>query len=261
MIKLKVALLDSGIGGWSFLTKIEEKYPQHTYLYYADQKNSPYGNKSFSELEAITHNWISLFKEQEIDLLILACNTLTASFKTTFQRHLNVPVYGTTDGLIEDSISEENLVLLATVSTVKSGWYNKIFPNKNLFLAGSTWLAATIEKKFFLTEIELDMLKLEVENIAGSNWESMILGCTHYPLIKNQLELIWPNKQFIDPAETIVEKLSDYLMCSGVNSNIIMYTTGNASLLEEQVRSFFNEKNQKKISSAKIRQTEGGLIR
>lgn len=256
-----MALLDSGIGGWSFLTKIEEKYPQHTYLYYADQKNSPYGNKSFSELEAIAQEWISLFKEQEIDLLILACNTLTASFKETFQRHLDVPVYGTTDGLLESSSRDENLVLLATVSTVKSGWYNKIFPGVNLFSVGSTWLAATIEKKFSLTEIELEMLKLEVENIAGSGWGSMILGCTHYPLIKNQLELIWPDKLFIDPAETIVEKLSDHLMCPSVNSNIIMYTTGDSELLEEQVRSFFNEKKQKKISSAKIRQTEGGLIR
>jgi len=258
---LKVALLDSGIGGWSFLTKIEEKYPLHTYLYYADQKNSPYGNKNFSELEAIAHEWISLFKEQEIDLLILACNTLTASFKETFQRHLDVPVYGTTDGLLENSFIDEKLVLLATVSTVKSGWYNRIFPNINLFSVGSTWLAATIEKKYCLTEIELEMLKQEVENIAGNDWTSMILGCTHYPLVKNQLELIWPNKRFIDPAETVVEKLSDHLTYPDVNNNIIMYTTGDSKLLDEQVRSFFNEKKQKKISSAKIRQTEGGLIR
>ena len=258
---MKVALLDSGIGGWSFLTKIEARYPQHTYLYYADQKNCPYGNKTLKELESIADEWITLLKEEEIDILILACNTLTALFKEKFQTELNIPVIGTTDGLEGNMYKEKKIVLLATVKTVQSGWYERVFSESKLSTVGNTWLAAMIEERFALTDIELELLKLEVENVAGDDWDAIILGCTHYPLIKNHLEKIWPDKHFIDPAETIVDKVAKYLTRNEVNNNVIMYTSGDLVLLEEQVRSFFDEKKQKKISSAKIRQTEGGLIR
>ncbi|WP_456363864.1 glutamate racemase [Priestia aryabhattai] len=257
---MKVALLDSGIGGWSFLTKIEARYPEHTYLYYADQKNCPYGNKTLQELENIACEWIALFKDEEIDILILACNTLTAIFKEKFQTELNIPVIGTTDGLENNEYKEKEIVLLATVKTAQSGWYERIFTNSKLSMVGNTWLAATIEERFALTDIESELLKLEVENVAGNEWDAMILGCTHYPLIKEQLKKIWPRKHFIDPAETIVDKLAMFLTRKEVNNNVIMYTSGDLALLEEQVRSFFDEKKQKKISSAKIRQTEGGLI-
>lgn len=250
---MKVGLLDSGIGGWSFLTKIEERYPQHKYLYFADQKNCPYGNKSLSELEDIADSWIEVFKEKEIDILVIACNTLTAWFKEKFRNELNIPVFGTTDGLEKKEITDKKMVLLATVKTVQSQLYQKIFPDKDLCQIGNVWLANTIEKSFSLSRQDMQKLKLEVENNAGVEWDKLILGCTHYPLIQKQLEELWPEKTFIDPADTIVAELRRYLEKSNIlDGEIIMYTSGEEEKFKEQIASFFDQKKQKKISSDRI---------
>lgn len=250
---MEVALLDSGIGGWSFLTKIEREYPNHNYHYFADQKNCPYGNKSLSELAEITDNWIKLFKEKQIDILILACNTLTAWFKKKFESKLNIPVFGTTDGLEKQSISEGKVVLLATVKTVQSQWYQRIFPELDLVQVGNTWLAETIEEHFFLLDKELDLLKQQVEETAGQNWSTMILGCTHYPLIQEQLNLLWSNKLFVNPADTIMEELKPFLSGSIVaNHKIIMYTSGELASLKKQVDSFFDQTNQNRMTTVHI---------
>jgi glutamate racemase len=250
---MKVALLDSGIGGWSFLTKIEKRYPHHTYLYFADQKNCPYGNKSLKELEKIAEEWIVLFKEKKIDILVLACNTMTAWFKQKFQKELNIPVLGTTEGSEKQPLFDKKVALLATVKTVQSQWYQRLFPNTDLCQIGNTWLAKTIEEHFSLTKKEMEKLKQEIEEDAGNEWNKMILGCTHYPLVLNQIKMIWPEKTFIDPADTIVEELKHYLNVSEeVNGKIIMFTTGELELLKGQISSFFDIKKQNKISIVKI---------
>lgn len=250
---MEVALLDSGIGGWSFLTKIEREYPNHNYHYFADQKNCPYGNKSLLELAEITDNWIKLFKEKQIDILILACNTLTAWFKKKFESKLNIPVFGTTDGLEKQSFSEGKAVLLATVKTVQSQWYQRVLPELDLVQLGNTWLAETIEEHFFLLDKELDLLKQQVEETAGQNWSTMILGCTHYPLIQEQFDLLWPEKNFINPAYTIVEELKQYLYGSVEgNHKIIMYTSGELDLFKKQVVSYFGKNNLIRMTAALI---------
>lgn len=252
---MKVGLLDSGIGGWSFLTKIEERYPQHKYLYFADQKNCPYGNKTLSELEMIADSWIDIFKEKEIDILVIACNTLTAWFKERFRNKLKIPVFGTTDGLERKEITDKRMVLLATVKTVQSQLYQRIFSDKDLCQIGNVWLANTIEKSFSLSIVEMQKLKQEVESNAGVEWDKLILGCTHYPLIQKQLEELWPEKTFIDPADTIVDELECYLEKSNIlDGEIVMYTSGEEEKFKEQIASFFDDKKQRKISSESIEQ-------
>lgn len=255
---MKVGLLDSGIGGWSFLSKIEEAFPQNEYLYFADQKNCPYGNKSLTELKIIVDEWINIINTKDIDVLILACNTLTAWFKDRFEKELRIPVLGTTDGLETQRFGERNIVLLATIKTIQSQWYQNLFPNVNITQIGNTWLANTIEKRFALTHTELLKLKAEVESKAGTDWNEMILGCTHYPLITHQLKTIWPDKIFVNPADTIIKELETLLQTKKLGTgNIIMYTTGEKEILKEQLNLFFTEKKHYKIKISKLGKKRG----
>lgn len=257
---MQVALLDSGIGGWSFYTKIKSQFPEHTYSYFADQKNCPYGNKSYLELEQIAEDWIDLLKEKQIDVLVIACNTLTALFKDKFKEELNIPVIGTTDGLEKNSYSNEDIVLLATVKTVQSSLYEKVLPTARLHKVGNTWLAAKIEKSFALTPEELQLLKQEVESLVGTQWRKLILGCTHYPLVKDYLKIVWPTKEFIDPAVTIVNELNKYLHTDTNGRNqTLMYTTGDVKVLNEQVSTFFKENENIHTSSVRIEKVKGRI--
>ncbi|MGF7535690.1 aspartate/glutamate racemase family protein [Bacillus mexicanus] len=247
-----VGLIDSGIGGWSFLTKIKKHFPDHTYLYFADQKNSPYGNKSVEELRKIAMDWIKVLKEQKLDILIIACNTLTAWFRDQFREELNIPVLGTTDGLVSRDFQGINTILLATVKTVQSKWYQNLFSNIESAV-GNTWLAAAIEKDYVISQNDIIKLKNEVEREAGFDWDAMILGCTHYPLIIEQLKEIWPEKTFVDPAEAIIEKLKNILDNSFlVNHKFVMYTTGNIETFNKQIEAYFSIEIRKKMKVDKI---------
>lgn len=247
-----IGLIDSGIGGWSFLTQIKKSFPNHTYLYYADQKNCPYGNKSVEELNEIANHWIQVFKEQKLDALVIACNTLTAWFRDRFREELNIPVLGTTDGLVNEHFQDLKTVLLATVQTIQSEWYQKLFANIQ-GTVGNKWLAASIEKDFILSEKEMSKLKKEIEDEVGFDWDALLLGCTHYPLVKKQLREIWPNKTFIDPAESIVIKMKDILDSRfSINNNIIMYTTGSVEVFKKQIESYFTSEIYKQIKVRKV---------
>lgn len=245
---MKIGLFDSGIGGWSFLKKIEKAFPFHHYKYFADQKNCPYGNKTYNELENIAEQWISVFKEEELDVLVIACNTMTVLFKDKIQRSLQIPVIGTTDGLNEELFGDKTVVLLATKKTVESEWYPRHLPSVNLISIGNSWLANAIEEKTTLSDLQKLTLKREIHRVAGEDWDEMILGCTHYPLVRNQLEEIWTDKVFFDPADRIVEVLMTYLntevelMNQKEKFKIQMFTTGNEELFRRQIASFFDEK-------------------
>ncbi|MED2737467.1 glutamate racemase [Bacillus toyonensis] len=248
---MKIALLDSGIGGWSFLRKIEEELPQHKYLYFADQKNCPYGNKSISELEAVADYWINVFKEKEVDVIVLACNTMTALFKDRMQASLSIPVIGTTDGLEKGFQTSDKVVLLATNNTVKSGWYQKLFSNIDMKSAGNSWLAKEIEDTTTLSISSGIKLRNEVDELCTDDWHSMILGCTHYPLIESELKKVWPDKVFINPADFIIPQIMRLTQGKSPNAdahNIIMYTTGEVELLKRQAKSFFIDEAQNKIT-------------
>lgn len=239
---MKIGLFDSGIGGWSFLHKVEKAFPFHQYKYFADQKNCPYGNKTYNELEKIAEQWISTFKDEELDILIIACNTMTVMFKEKIQSSLQIPVIGTTDGLNEKFFQEKRVVLLATQKTIESEWYPRNLPSVDLISVGNSWLANTIEEKPALSDLEKLVLEREVRRVAGDNWDQMILGCTHYPLVREQLQGIWEDKTFFDPADKIVEVLVPYVNSEGKGrGKIQMFTTGNEEMFRGQIASFFDE--------------------
>ncbi|MGN5650583.1 glutamate racemase [Bacillus sp. Brlt_9] len=248
---MRIALLDSGIGGWSFLMKMTAELPDHTYLYFADQKNCPYGNKSISELEAIADYWIDVIKEKEVDVVVLACNTLTALFKGRIQASLSIPVIGTTDGLEKSYFTSDKVVLLATNNTVKSGWYQNLFSDIDMKSVGNSWLAKEIEDSSTISIGSGIKLRNEVDEVCADDWHSMILGCTHYPLIEKELKKVWPDKLFINPANYIISNLTQLAekISPQMNThNIIMYTTGEVELLKKQAGSFFMKENKNKIT-------------
>lgn len=248
---MRIGFFDSGIGGWSFLRKVEKAFPFHDYLYFADQKNCPYGNKSMEELESIVEQWIMVFKEEQLDVLVVACNTMTVLFKEKIQRSLEIPVIGTTDGINEMLFRNKKVVLLATQKTVESGWYDRNLSSIDLISVGNSWLANAIEEDMRLSSLQKLILEREVQKVAGEDWDLMILGCTHYPLVRKQLEEIWDYKEFFDPAERVVEVLKVLvgaeLKKEEGYSRIRMFTTGNKEVFEKQINSFFGEMTAKKI--------------
>ncbi|MBQ7340059.1 MAG: aspartate/glutamate racemase family protein [Clostridia bacterium] len=182
MEKKKIVVLDSGIGGLSVLRELDKALSNTTLIYLGDNLNAPYGNKSVRELWSLSIDNLELIKEYNASLLVLGCNTLSVNLIDRIEDYLSVKTIGTFPPVESSLINGEKTLLLSTVATAKK------FSNlNNLTICGLENLAGDIEAKLF----NLDKINLREHFrslISEKNYfDVVILGCTHYEFLKNQI--------------------------------------------------------------------------
>ncbi len=212
---MRIGLFDSGIGGFSVLKKVIELCPDNSFIYLADTARLPYGVKTTNEIKKIAEEISSWFSCQKIDAFLVACNTTNAIALDVLKNNLDVPVFDLI-GSAASTIKESRVGVLATPSTVKT----KAYTNAILEFKPKTFV---IEQPCpeFVPMIEMDNINSdEITDIAigylqpllKQEIHSLILGCSHYPLITPLLTDILPSSvKLIDPAEALSLKLKLFM--------------------------------------------------
>ena len=187
MLKSKnttIAIVDSGIGGVSVLKELIKKHKFGNYIYFADNLNMPYGNKSKKWLTNRIDYIVNLLKEKySADIIILACNTASTCYENTC----------------------ENLVKMRFDS--KYVYYATNLTKKNLEtinVISDRTLAKQIEKHVFNTEIIYKIIKRHVHKHKLNELKEFVLGCTHYELCKPIFEHYCPNTNVINNSSFII---------------------------------------------------------
>ncbi len=182
-----IAVIDSGIGGMSVLKALTKNFPNERFLYFGDNLNAPYGNRSVQNLMSITMRNIDYIKRFGIKAIVLACNTLSVNILNNVKEYSGVPVIGTYPPVESRVLKDEKVLLLSTVRTAEiySGF-------KNLDVVGLPNLAEDIEKHAFsLGKVNFkEHMKLYSTGCFVDEYgyyDTIILGCTHYYFIKNQI--------------------------------------------------------------------------
>ena len=212
---MRLGLFDSGIGGFTILKKVFEVCPKTSFIYLADTARLPYGTKTINEIVKIAEEISYWFNKQNIDGLLIACNTTNAIALDVIKSKLNVPVFD----LIESSssiINESRVGVLATPSTVMTKAYTKAI----LEFKPKTFVIEQSCPKF-VPMIEMSKINSnEITNVANrylkpllkQKIESLILGCSHYPLITPLFTEILPSDvKLIDPAVALSLKLKSFM--------------------------------------------------
>ena len=212
---MRLGLFDSGIGGFTVLKKVIELCPNNSIIYLADTARLPYGVKTTNEIIKIAEEISSWFSYQNIDAFLVACNTTNAIALDVLKRKLDVPVFDLI-GSAASTIQESRVGVLATPSTVKT----KAYTNAILEFKPKTFV---IEQPCpeLVPMIEMDNINLgEITDVATrylrpllkQKIHSLILGCSHYPLITPLLSEIIPSSvKLIDPAEALSLKLKLFM--------------------------------------------------
>jgi len=212
---MRLGLFDSGVGGFTVLKKIIEQCPNTSFIYLADTARLPYGSKTSNEIIQIAEEISSWFSLQNIDGFLVACNTTNAIALDVIKKNLDVPVFDLI-GSAASTINESRVGVLATPSTVKT----KAYTNAILEFKPKTFV---IEQSCpeFVPMIEMDKINSdEITDIAieylkpllNQKVDSLILGCSHYPLITPLLTSILPSSvKLIDPAESLSLKLKLFM--------------------------------------------------
>ena len=212
---MRFGLFDSGVGGLTVLKSVTALYPQASFVYLADTARLPYGSKKPNEIREIAEEICTWFSQKNIDVFLVACNTTNSLALDVIKKKLDVPVFeliGSASSIVKDS----RVGVLATSSTVKTKAYTNAILDFNSE-------AFVIEQSCpeFVPMIEMDQIKYEkisfiaieyLKPLLQANIESIILGCSHYPLIIPLLtKLIPPNVRLIDPAQALSLKLKSFI--------------------------------------------------
>lgn len=204
---MKIGIFDSGLGGLSVLKKIKEKINFADIIYYGDSANSPYGNKSVEEIQKFSLNIGNFLIDNRVDIIVVACNTATvAALKVLQDRFTSIPIVGVIlPGASTAVKKSENkkIGIIGTPVTINSNVYvneiKKINPSIDVYQKSCDLLCPLIEEGWESKEENKSILKEYLKDLP-EDIDTLVLGCTHYPFIEDDIRKE-RNIKIVDPAE------------------------------------------------------------
>lgn len=224
----KVLVLDSGSGGINVLHECIKSSPYFDYLFFADNKNLPYGEKSKEELIDITRKNLNFIKSFfNFDIVIFACNTITATTISKMREEFRDIVFIGTEPAINLALKKyepKEILLIATESTIKnndlvkknfdSGMHFKVIKN----------LPNLIDENLFSTFVLQDYIMEELKDF--SDCKCVILGCTHFHAVENEIKKALKNIEIFSSAKGVAKRLSSFCKESNKNFKLQFMVSG-----------------------------------
>lgn len=211
-----IGIFDSGSGGLTVLKAIREQIPSADILYFGDIKNAPYGSKSNAELSSLTVNAISLLQARGAGSIVSACNSVSASLAVSLFDSLSlmpehlIEMVGPTVSFFKGSPAK--LLLAATPATIGSEIYQNAFRmiGKDIETVAIPDLARAIE--FGAPEEEIEhIIRDAFAHVRPSDFDTLILACTHYPLVAHVFERVLGAVPLFDPAHAVGDRVKSQL--------------------------------------------------
>ena len=260
--KFPIGVFDSGYGGLTVLKEFVKELPEYDFIYLGDNGRAPYGNRSFETVYEYTLECVQKLFDMGCKLVILACNTASAKALRTIQQQ-DLPlidpdrrvlgVIRPTSELAGKYTKTKHIGIFATTGTVLSGSYvmeiNKFFPDVHVYQEACPMWVPLIENNEHNKDIADPFVQQHVNNLLEHSDEidTIILGCTHYPLLIPKIKkYLPPHIQVISQGEIVAKGLVDYLhrhpeievMCSK-NSKLEFYTTDSTENFDQHAGVFF----------------------
>ncbi len=259
-----IGIFDSGLGGLTIFHDIRKRLPQYDFLYLGDTARTPYGTRSFETIYHYTQQGVATLLDAGCPLVILACNTASAKALRNIQQKdliANYPdrrVLGVIRPSVEvvgESSQSKKVGLFGTPGTVRSDSYkmelNKLFPDVTLYQEACPMWVPLVENNEVNTPAAEYFVQKHVKSLLSkdSNIDTIILACTHYPLLIDQIMKFVPEHiKILDQGRLVADKLDDYLKrhqeieerCMK-NGDSQFMTTGAVDLFEENAEIFFGK--------------------
>ncbi len=262
--KFPIGVFDSGYGGLTILKSLVNHLPQYDFIYLGDNARAPYGTRSFEAVYHYTLDAVKSLFTMGCRLVVLACNTASAKALRTIQQN-NLPtldptrrvlgVIRPTAELVGQMSHSRHVGIVGTVGTIVSESYpieiNKLFPDIHVVQQACPMWVPLIENEEINNKGSDYFIQKNIKQLLekDSDLDTIILGCTHYPLILNQIRKFTPEHINLISQDTIVaESLSDYLnrhpeieiQCSR-NGSLQFLTTDSPYIFNSRGSLFFGE--------------------
>jgi glutamate racemase len=215
-----LGLFDSGVGGLTVVRAVQDLMPQEDIIYLGDTARLPYGSKSPETIRQFAEQDVEFLLSKGVKAIVVACNTATAHALPDFWNHYDVPIMGVIAPGVEAVLADkdaERIGIIATRGTISSHAYQHALATRKrgLMIHGvpTPLLVPLIEENWISEEITRDVLRKYLEPLMEKGIDTLMLACTHYPLLVPVLQEILPKEvRLVDSATTCAEHLKVMLM-------------------------------------------------
>ena len=251
-----IGIFDSGIGGLTVAHAIRELMPHENMVYFGDTAHLPYGDKSEAAIQAYSVKIANVLLQKGCKVIVIACHSASSASYELLKEYVRheAHVINVIDPMIDfvvRNFSHATIGLIGTKRTVQSDQYTKKIKEKNknitLHTLATPLLAPMIEEGFFNNQISREIISQYLNDPHLGNIEALILGCTHYPLIKKEISEHYQGKtQVLDSSLVAAQALHHYLSSQGLLNSVArpenhFFVSDYTESFEASTKLFFGE--------------------
>lgn len=217
-----IGFFDSGLGGLTCIPTLMKRLPKEKIIYFGDTARTPYGSKATSTIKSFSMQIAEFLVKNDVKMIVIACNTVSATCLTDLQqKYPDVPVVGIIQPAakkIAKSCSTMNKIgIIGTKVTIKSRAYKELIHNLNdeldIHETPCPAFVPLIEEGIIQNDIMDLTIRYYLDDFVLANrLDTVVLGCTHYPLIRSNIKRLYPALRIINPSEEIVYDVEKILM-------------------------------------------------
>ncbi len=221
-----IGIFDSGVGGLTVLKELKKVFPNESFIYYGDTARVPYGLKSKKTVTRYAIQIINFLLKKDVKLIVVACNTVSSNSIPILKKLFPIPIIGVIEPGVNLAVSltkNKKIGVIGTPATIKSHKYKSFLLKKNknikVFEKACPLFVPLVEEGWLNSPITYEVIKTYLSDIKKENIDTLILGCTHYPLLAPLIQKYLPKVSLINSGYSIALKIKDILKKNNLYSS------------------------------------------
>lgn len=251
-----IGVFDSGVGGLTVVRQLRRVLPNEEFIYFGDTARVPYGNKSKETIVGFTLENIVFLLKQNVKLIVLACNTSSSLALPIIKQYFKIPIIGVVIPAVKEAVyatRNKRIGIIGTRATISSGVYEKeikkLDPKINVFTRSCPLFVPLVEEGFWDGDIVYQIAKRYLEPLKKENVDTLVLACTHYPVLKKVIRKIMGDEIIlIDSAREVAMEVKELLeeenlLCNGRRKKeFFCFVTDKSEIFKKIGERFLEEK-------------------
>lgn len=218
-----IGVFDSGVGGLTVVHEIMEQLPNEEIIYFGDTARVPYGSKSKETVTKYSKQIIRFLLTKNIKAIIIACNTASSNSLEEVQKTFDIPIIGVVEPgavMAYESTKNNRIGIIGTEATIRSKSYTNAIKKHHkdieTFSSACPLFVPLAEEGWTNNEVAYLVAKKYLEPFSEKDIDTLVLGCTHYPLLKDVIqEVVGPRVSLVNPAQEAARNLKELLTLRG----------------------------------------------
>ncbi len=216
-----IGFFDSGLGGLTTIPYLAEQLPEEKIVYFGDTARTPYGSKAVSTIRQFAMEIADFLRSHDVKMIVTACNTVSATcLELLREKYPDIPIIGVIEpaakAVARICDPQNNIGIIGTKATISGGAYDAAIGRHkeglSIYSEACPIFVPLIEEGILGNEITTLAIKYYLDRFIYSNHiDTLVLGCTHYPLIRDEIERLYPGLTIVDPSQEVIGTIESVL--------------------------------------------------